>query len=109
MDTLPEILKIGTCSWKYESWKGLVYSEDVGKDYLSEYAKLYKIVEVDQWFWSLFGDKVVMPKPGVVAEYVASVPKDFKFSIKVPNSITLTHQYQNGKRPAGHSQCEQSL
>ena len=55
------------------------------------------------------GDKLVMPKPGVVAEYVASVPKDFKFSIKVPNSITLTHQYQNGKRPAGHSQCEQSL
>ncbi len=51
---------------------------------------------MDQWFWSLFREKVVLPKPEVVAEYVASVPKDFRFSIKVPNAITLTHQYGKG-------------
>ncbi len=93
---LPEYMKIGTCSWKYDSWKGLVYSDDVGKDYLSQYAKHYNLVEVDQWFWSLFGDKVVMPKPETVREYIASVPNDFRFSIKVPNAITLTHQYGKG-------------
>ena len=93
MKNLPDNIKIGTCSWKYDSWKGLVYSDNVGKDYLREYAQHYNLVEVDQWFWSLFGDKVVMPKPDVIAEYVASVPKDFRFSIKVPNAITLTHQY----------------
>jgi len=96
MNTLPDNIKIGTCSWKYDSWKGLVYSDDVGKDYLSEYSKQYNIVEVDQWFWSLFGNKVVMPKPEVVAEYVAAVPKNFRFSIKVPNAITLTNQYGKG-------------
>ncbi len=96
MINLPDNIKIGTCSWKYDSWKGLVYSDNVGKDYLSEYSQHYNLVEVDQWFWSLFGDKVVLPKPDVVAEYVASVPKDFRFSIKVPNAITLTHQYGKG-------------
>jgi len=99
MNQLPESIRIGTCSWKYDSWKGLVYSEDVGKYYLKEYSQHYNIVEIDQWFWSLFGDKVVMPKPEVVQEYVESVPKDFRFSIKVPNAITLTHQYTKGKAP----------
>jgi len=93
---LPKFLKIGTCSWKYDSWKGLVYSDNGGENYLSEYAKIYNMVEVDQWFWSLFGDKVVFPKPETVSEYVGSVQKDFRFSIKVPNAITLTHQYGKG-------------
>jgi uncharacterized protein YecE (DUF72 family) len=98
MNTLPDNIKIGTCSWKYDSWKGLVYPDSVGKDYLSEYSKQYGIVEIDQWFWSLFGDKIVMPQPEVVSGYVASVPKNFRFSIKVPNAITLTHQYTKGKK-----------
>ena len=93
---LPRFLKIGTCSWKYDSWKGLVYPDNIGENYLSEYAKTFNIVEVDQWFWSLFGDKVVLPKPETVSEYVGSVAKDFRFSIKVPNAITLTHQYGKG-------------
>ncbi|WP_300464456.1 DUF72 domain-containing protein [Desulfobacula sp.] len=67
---------------------------------MSEYAKNYTLVEIDQWFWSLFGEKVVLPKPEVVAEYVGSVPKDFRFSIKVPNAITLTHQYGKGQTEA---------
>ncbi len=98
MSHIPKLLRIGTCSWKYDSWKGVVYSNDIKKNYLSEYAQKYSIVEVDQWFWSLFGDKVVMPKPDIIAEYVSSVPKKFRFSIKVPNAITLTHQYQHGRK-----------
>jgi uncharacterized protein YecE (DUF72 family) len=55
-------------------------------------------VEIDQWFWSYFGpDKVVLPKPAVVQDYVDSTPKDFRFSIKVPNSLTLTHGYRKQK------------
>jgi uncharacterized protein YecE (DUF72 family) len=98
MNYLPEYIRIGTCSWKYDSWKGLIYSENVGKAYLTEYARHYNIVEVDQWFWSLFGEKVVMPKPVVVNEYVGSVPKEFRFSVKIPNAITLTHQYSKGRK-----------
>ena len=97
MKKLPP-LRIGTCSWKYESWTGLVYSEERRRNYLEEYAEHFPTVEVDQWFWSLFaGNMVVLPKPAVVREYAASVPEGFLFGIKVPNSLTLTHHYRKGK------------
>ncbi|SHH63510.1 DUF72 domain-containing protein [Desulfofustis glycolicus] len=92
-------LHVGTCSWKYDSWRGIVYPESGPVNYLHEYSKHYSTVEVDQWFWSLFaGDKVVLPKPSVVAGYAASIPEDFIFSIKVPNSITLTHHYSKDRK-----------
>jgi len=89
---------IGTCSWKYDSWRGIVYSDAKEKNFLREYSQHFSTVEVDQWFWSLFtGDKVVLPNSKVVQEYADSVPEDFVFSIKVPNSITLTHHYKKRK------------
>lgn len=98
MDKSP-LLHIGTCSWKYDSWRGIVYPDGGAINYLHEYSKHYATVEVDQWFWSLFaGDQVVLPKLSVIAEYAASIPDDFIFSIKVPNSITLTHHYSKGKK-----------
>ena len=98
-----DFLRIGAGSWKEESWQGLIYPVNPrGKEinYLREYASHYSTVEVDQWFWSLFGDfgeKIVLPKTDVVNEYAQSVPPGFLFSIKVPNSITLTHLYTKKK------------
>jgi uncharacterized protein YecE (DUF72 family) len=90
-------LHIGTCSWKFPSWRGVVYSEATS-DYLAEYAQKYACVEIDQWFWSLFGpDKVVLPLPKVVADYAAAVPEGFRFGVKLPNAITLTHFHQTDK------------
>jgi len=92
------MIRIGTCSWKYDSWKGLVYSENVGKNYLPQYSNHFDTVEIDQWFWSLFGEnKVVLPNPNVVKSYAEAVPEEFKFTIKIPNSISLTHFYQKDK------------
>lgn len=92
-------LRIGTCSWKYDSWRGLVYSDQKPLNYLQEYSRHYNTVEIDQWFWSLFGaEKVALPSPFTVQEYLESVPADFKFTIKIPNSITLTHFYQKVKK-----------
>jgi uncharacterized protein YecE (DUF72 family) len=93
-------LHIGTCSWKYDSWQGIIYPKQKPFNYLQEYSRYYSTVEVDQWFWSLFtGDRAVLPKLSVVQEYAGSVPENFVFSIKVPNSITLTHHF-NKKRTA---------
>jgi uncharacterized protein YecE (DUF72 family) len=93
-----ESLKIGTCSWKYESWIGILYSDGARANYLKDYSRHFSTVEVDQWFWSLYpGDKAVLPKEETVQEYAESVPKDFMFSVKVPNSITLTHHYSKDK------------
>ncbi len=89
-------LRIGTCSWKYDSWKGLIYDPDrnyAPNDYLADYARRYNTVEIDQWFWSLFGAGATLPDPQTVAIYTESVPDDFLFTVKAPNSITLTHHY----------------
>ena len=89
-------IRIGTCSWKYDSWRGIVYPEEGKLNYLQEYSRHFNTVEIDQWFWSLFGvDKVKLPESKVVEEYLNSVPKEFKFTIKIPNSITLTHFYHH--------------
>lgn len=92
-------LKIGTCSWKYDSWRGLIYSDDSKINYLKEYSKHYNTVEVDQWFWSLFGvKKINLPEFHHVEAYRKSVGDNFKFSVKIPNSITLTHFYRKNKK-----------
>jgi uncharacterized protein YecE (DUF72 family) len=93
---------IGSCSWKFPSWEGLVYSAREGIDYLAEYAQKFPTVEIDQWFWSLFGeDKIALPKVDDVARYLAAVPESFRFTVKVPNSVTLTHFYKRDPRHGG--------
>ena len=94
-------LRIGTCSWKYDSWKGLVYDQDKkygSYDYLPDYARFFNTVEIDQWFWSLFPQGAKLPDSKTVKRYADSVPDDFLFTVKAPNSITLTHYY--AKQPA---------
>jgi len=80
-------LLVGTCSWKYPSWEGLVYSRAAGINYLAEYAAKYPTVEVDQWFWTL-------PEIPTAEEYAAATPPDFRFTVKLPNALTLTHFYR---------------
>ena len=95
-------LRIGTCSWKYDSWKGLVYDPERryhADDYLADYATHFTTVEVDQWFWSLFPTGVKLPDPDTVRRYADRVPEDFRFSVKAPNAVTLTHAY--AKQPQG--------
>jgi uncharacterized protein YecE (DUF72 family) len=98
-------LRIGTCSWKYDSWKGLVYDENKryrSDDYLQDYARRLSSVEVDQWFWSLFPGGVKLPDLKTTKSYAASVPGDFVFTVKAPNSLTLTHYYS--KQSGGYSE-----
>jgi uncharacterized protein YecE (DUF72 family) len=80
-------VRVGTCSWKYPSWAGLVYSRAAGVDYLAEYARRWRTVEIDQWFWAL-------PEPATASEYAAAVPADFRFTVKLPNALSLTHLYR---------------
>jgi uncharacterized protein YecE (DUF72 family) len=93
------MIRIGTCSWKYDSWQSLVYTTSNRNDYLQEYGKQFDTVEIDQWFWSLFPpDKTVLPQQAVVSTYTQAVSDDFKFTVKIPNSITLTHFYRKHKQ-----------
>ena len=101
---LKPYLKLGTSSWKYDSWKGTIYER--GKtyrpdDYLADYAKVLGSVEVDQWFWSLFPGGARLPEPAVVRRYAAAVPDDFTFTVKAPNALTLTHFYAKKEAATG--------
>ncbi|AFH48179.1 Hypothetical protein IALB_0467 [Ignavibacterium album JCM 16511] len=88
----------GTCSWKYDSWEGIVYSKAKGINMLEEYSRQFNSVEIDQWFWSLHAvNKISLPKESDVKLYAESVPENFRFTIKIPNSITLTHFYRKNK------------
>ena len=92
------MLRFGTCSWKYDSWRGIIYNDEQNINFLNEYSAHYSTVEIDQWFWSLFPpNKVVLPDYKTVENYKNSVPGDFLFTIKVPNSLTLTHFYNRNK------------
>ncbi len=92
------MLRIGTSSWNFDSWEGLVYSRESGRSYLEQYAQVYDTVEIDRWFWSLFeSPEPRLPDLWTAEEYGRSVPEEFLFTIKVPNSVTLTHHYQRDK------------
>ena len=65
----------------------MVYSSASSVGSLAEYARRFDSVEIDQWFWAL-------PERRVAAEYAAATPTDFRFTIKLPNTLTLTHFYR---------------
>jgi len=92
------MLRIGTSSWNFDSWEGLVYSRSSGRSYLEQYAEVFDTAEIDRWFWSLFDSpEPRLPDLPTAEEYSRSVPEGFLFTVKVPNSITLTHHYQRDK------------
>jgi uncharacterized protein YecE (DUF72 family) len=89
-------LKIGTCSWNYESWVGLVYSQphQYAAEYLKEYSQKYSTVEIDSWFYKV-------PDPYEVDSYVSAVGNDFVFSCKAPQKLTQVFDYGT-KTPNKH-------
>ena len=91
-------LRFGTCSWKFPSWAGLVYSREYhyAADYLPEYAEHFSTAEIDSWFYH-------MPTAGEVAEYKDKVPDSFRFTCKVPRDLTLTHHRASAGRQGTQS------
>lgn len=89
---LLESVPVGTCSWNYESWVGLVYTRKApySAAYLTEYASHYPTVEVDSWFYR-------MPEAGDVAEYRQRTPEGFTFACKLGERLSLTHQRSRDK------------
>ncbi len=91
-------LKFGTCSWKFDAWRGIIYSDSPDINYLAEYSRHFDCVEIDQWFWSLFGPgQIKLPDKQLAAQYASSVPRRFRFAVKMPNALTLTHYYRKSQ------------
>jgi len=89
-------LRIGTCSWKYPSWAGLVYSAPDGINHVEEYARRYETVEVDQWYWSLLESSPPRLSRHVT-EYRRSQRSGSRFTVKAPDALALAHYRPRAK------------
>lgn len=85
---LPRQLRLGTSSWTYPGWKGLVWEGEHSESMLSKqglavYAQhpLLRTVSIDRSFY----------RPLTVSQYeryAAQVPDDFRFVVKAPSLVT---------------------
>lgn len=85
---------LGTSSWRYPGWCGLLYDEDrylwgthfskqrFSDHCLEEYGTTFRSVCVDATYYAL-------PRKRFLEGIVAQVPGDFVFSFKVPDEITI--------------------
>ena len=77
-----ETILVGTCGWSYKDWEGHFYPKGVSAgDYLSYYSERFPVVEVDSTFYG-------SPRPQMVQGWRDKTPEPFKFSLKVPQTIT---------------------
>lgn len=87
--TLSPLLRIGTMSWSYPGWRGLVYRERHPEKVLAAHGltayvehPLLRTVEIDRSFYAPLG-------ADEFREYVAQVPADFRFVVKAPQECTV--------------------
>ena len=85
---------IGTSSWKYRGWRGMLYDEAryiyrgkvaesrFEKNCLTEYAEVFKTVCVDAAYYTF-------PSVKYLEGLASQVPADFQFGFKVTDEITV--------------------
>jgi uncharacterized protein YecE (DUF72 family) len=103
--SLPPQVRLGTSSWSFPGWEGIVYGEaysdsKLARDGLSAYGAhpLLRTVSIDRSFYA----------PLSVADYLRyaqQVPDDFRFIVKAPASVTdATLRAERGE-PIGENPC----
>lgn len=85
---LPAHLRLGTSSWNYPGWNGLVWNGEYPETNLSRYGlsaygqhPLMRTVSIDRSFYRPLN-------VAQFAEYAAQVSQDFRFVVKAPSLIT---------------------
>lgn len=86
--TLPARLRLGTSSWNYPGWDGLVWNGEYAETNLSRYGlaayaqhPLFRTVSVDRSFYRPLN-------VAQFAEYASQVGQDFRFVVKAPSLVT---------------------
>lgn len=93
---------LGTSSWKYEGWKGVIYhdhyqsTKQFEAHCLAEYAKFFPVVGVDHTYYS-------PPSSNTIDRYKQQTPDHFRFILKAPDALTLRYfpHIQRYKTKAG--------
>ena len=75
-------LLAGASGYSFKEWKGVFYPDDIkAEDMLAFYSARLPTVEINNTFYR-------MPKTSVLEHWAATVPEDFRFSIKASQRIT---------------------
>ncbi len=81
MDTNTDI-RIGTCAWSFEDWRGVFYPEShQANQRLAYYARQFRTVEVDSTFYAA-------PSQQTARNWLDATPHEFLFSCKLPREMT---------------------
>lgn len=96
---LPESVRLGTSSWAFPGWAGIVYDRAasetrLARDGLAAYARhpCLRAVGIDRTFYA--------PLPALdFARYAAQVPAHFRFVVKAPSTLTDAFLRAEGGRP----------
>jgi len=98
---LPAVVRLGTSSWSFPGWRGLVYGAShrepqLAREGLAAYAEhpLLRTVGIDRSFYQ------PLP-PADYARYAAQVPPQFRFLVKAPALISDAVLRGEGGLPAG--------
>jgi uncharacterized protein YecE (DUF72 family) len=86
--TLPSHLRLGTSSWNYPGWAGLVWDGEYSETNLSRYGlaayarhPLLRTVSIDRSFYRPLN-------VAQFAQYASQVGPDFRFVVKAPSLVT---------------------
>lgn len=86
-------LFIGTSGWSYKHWRELIYPKGVkAADWLRHYAGHFDTAEINRSFYSL-------PKPEVIAQWVATVGPAFVFCPKLSRYLTHMKKLRDPEEP----------
>lgn len=100
---LPPALRLGTSSWSFPGWTGLIWAEDYAETRLARqglraYAEhaLMRCVSLDRAFYTPL-------ERAQYAAYAAQVPEDFRFVVKAPSLIADALVREEGRALAPNS------
>jgi len=77
---------IGTSGWGYDEWVGPFYPRGLDQaDFLRYYSEVFVTNEINTTFYNT-------PSRWVVENWAKKTPKNFLFSVKIPQTVTHTHK-----------------
>src|SRR6266852_4111608 len=82
-------VRAGTSGYSYKEWKGNFYPADLpASGMLAFYAKRFSTVEINNTFYRMPSDKLLL-------DWAAQVPEGFEFVLKAPRRITHNKKLAN--------------
>jgi uncharacterized protein YecE (DUF72 family) len=87
--TAQQKIRLGTCAWNFEEWRGNFYPADLPQErWLEFYSHYLPAVEVDSTFYRV-------PSEASVQRWAEYTPASFRFVCKLPKEITHTRRLRD--------------